>query len=161
MQMTAREIASSFNRVANKKDQVVILAELNACDKETICEVLRQNGVEESKIPDFGRKTIVVENQDKKGGAKTMARKAAEQAEKTETQATAPVEAPATSETDPRVLAPAKTNGDTAEHGTSGKKVVPKAVIEVVKAEMQRLCEVINEAEAKRAELAAFIIEAE
>ena len=33
--------------------------------------------------------------------------------------------------------------------------------LDKVKAEMQRLCEVILEAEAKRAELAAFIVEAE
>lgn len=156
MQMTAREIVSSFNRAENKKDKVVILAELNACDKETICEVLRQNGVEESIIPDFSKKTIVVENQDKKGG-KGMARKATDQTAKaTET----PAVAPATAE-NPDVLAPEKTEGSTEGAGTSGKKEVPKAVIEVVKAEMQRLCEVILEAEQKRAELAAFIVEAE
>lgn len=150
MQMTAREIVSSFNRAENKKDKVVILAELNACDKETICEVLRRNGVEESLIPDFSKKTIVVENQDKKGG-KGMARKTTDQTAKA-------TETPATVEVTPEALAPEKTDSN---KDASEKKVVPKAVIEVVKAEMQRLCEVILEAEAKRAELAAFIVEAE
>ena len=64
----------------------------------------------------------------------------------------------ATAEATPEALVPEKTDSN---KDASEKKVVPKAVIEVVKAEMQRLCEVILEAEAKRAELAAFIVEAE
>ncbi len=45
MQMKASEIVSRFNKAEDKPRQVQILAELNACDKETILEVLRQNGI--------------------------------------------------------------------------------------------------------------------
>ena len=79
-------------------------------------------------------------------------------ARKTTDQTVKATETPATVEATPEALAPEKTDSN---KDASEKKVVPKAVIEIVKAEMQRLCEVILEAEAKRAELAAFIVEAE
>lgn len=142
MQMTDREVVASFNRADNKRGQVVILAELNACDKNAICEILRRNGVEESLIPDFSRKTIVVENQDKKGGVREMARKAAEQAVKTPEE---PIK-------ENQQVLPEETVKN--YNGTA----IPKAVVDVIQAEMQRLCEVILEAETKRAELAAFIM---
>ena len=177
MQMTPREIISSFNRADNKRDKVVILAELNACDKNTICKILREGGVEESLIPDFSKKTITVTNQDKKGG-NNMARKASttakaevtktEEVEQTTAQETLEVpEEPKAHTGEPIVSTEmqklSKAMGIDYENKDAlpQKKVVPKAVIEVVKTEMQRLCEVILEAEAKRAELAAFIVEAE
>lgn len=135
MQMTPREIVSSFRRAGNKKEQVGILAELNDCDKETICEVLRKEGVDPGLIPDFTKKVIVVENQDKKGGTK-MARQAA----KTVTEAIQEV--------------PEEKKVETS---TNEKEMVPQAVIEVVNAEIARLNAAIREIEVKRAELEAFI----
>lgn len=135
MQMTPAEIVSSFRRATNKKEQVGILAELNACDKETICEVLRRQGVDPKLIPDFTKKVIVVENQDKKGGSK-MARLAAK------TVPEAVQEAPEAKQ---------------VETSTQEKEVVPQAVIEVVNAEIARLNVAIHEMEVKRAELEAFI----
>ena len=43
--MTEQEIVLKYNRADNKKGQVKILAELNACDKDEIINILVKNGV--------------------------------------------------------------------------------------------------------------------
>lgn len=50
MQMSDIEIVSKYNRVDSKKEQVKILAELNACNLETITEILRRNGADMSEL---------------------------------------------------------------------------------------------------------------
>ena len=46
MQMSDQEIIRSYDKAAKKREQVRILAELNACPKETIREILRAAGRE-------------------------------------------------------------------------------------------------------------------
>ena len=51
MQMTDGEILASYKQATKPHKQIGILAELNACSRETIIEVLRSNGVPESELP--------------------------------------------------------------------------------------------------------------
>lgn len=44
--MTAAEIASSYRQAARPRAQITVLAELNACTKERILEILAAEGVE-------------------------------------------------------------------------------------------------------------------
>jgi hypothetical protein len=48
MMMTNKEILSSYNHAADKKEQIKILSELNACDEERIKKILTANGVPET-----------------------------------------------------------------------------------------------------------------
>jgi hypothetical protein len=48
MMMTDREIVSSYNQAPNKREQVKILSELNACDEDSIKKILVENGVPET-----------------------------------------------------------------------------------------------------------------
>lgn len=50
MEMTDVEIATSYGEARNKKNQVKVLAELNACSKEKIIEILVQSGVPEEEF---------------------------------------------------------------------------------------------------------------
>lgn len=56
MELPEREICAEYRQAKNKTAEIGILAELNATDKKTICEVLTRNG---EKLPgNFGpRKT--------------------------------------------------------------------------------------------------------
>lgn len=51
MEMTESEIVKSFRKADNKRAQIKILSELNACSKEMIAEVLLRNGIKESELP--------------------------------------------------------------------------------------------------------------
>lgn len=55
MQMTEKEIVKNYIESKNKTAQVGILADLNLTDKETIKEILKQNGI--SYPPKRGVKT--------------------------------------------------------------------------------------------------------
>lgn len=46
MQMTNGDIARSYRQAANKRQQIEILAELNACDPKKIRHILLQEGVD-------------------------------------------------------------------------------------------------------------------
>ena len=46
MQMTEAEIVRSYKQADKKREQINILSELNLCDKKTIREILRKNGVD-------------------------------------------------------------------------------------------------------------------
>lgn len=50
MQMTDTEIIDRYNRSDEKKDMVMILADLNGCDKDTIKQILIKGGVPESEF---------------------------------------------------------------------------------------------------------------
>lgn len=73
MQMTDIEIVGRFRRAENKKGQVQILADLNACSKEEIVEVLKKYDIDVSGyIKKKGRKPktesteeVVVKEEDK------------------------------------------------------------------------------------------------
>ncbi|MBQ4556540.1 MAG: hypothetical protein IJA60_02705 [Clostridia bacterium] len=51
MQMDKGEILRSFNNAESKKKQVSILAELNAVPKDTIIDILIEQGVDEKELP--------------------------------------------------------------------------------------------------------------
>jgi len=51
MQMTNGEIVASYRQAKNKKEQVKILAELNACKNEEITEILVDGGVAANQLP--------------------------------------------------------------------------------------------------------------
>ena len=53
MQMTVSEIVKSYNHAENRQKQISILAELNACSKAQIREILEQNGCE---VPHYGNR---------------------------------------------------------------------------------------------------------
>lgn len=46
MQMTPGEIVKSYREAKEKKKQIQILAELNACSTEFIKQIMRENGVQ-------------------------------------------------------------------------------------------------------------------
>lgn len=50
MQMTDTEIIGRYNRSDDKKDMVMILADLNGCDEDTIKQILIKGGVPESEF---------------------------------------------------------------------------------------------------------------
>ena len=45
MEMTPQEIVGSYRRATNKSEQIKILSELNACSKEDITKILKDQGV--------------------------------------------------------------------------------------------------------------------
>ena len=51
MQMSNEEIVKEYKESKNKKGQIQILAELNACDKEKIINILISHGMLEKKKP--------------------------------------------------------------------------------------------------------------
>lgn len=51
MQMTNGEIVASYRQAKNKKEQVKILAELNACKIEEITKILVEGGVAPNQLP--------------------------------------------------------------------------------------------------------------
>ena len=51
MQMTDFEILQSFNNAAKPATQVKVLAELNACSEDRICDILKSAGVDHRKLP--------------------------------------------------------------------------------------------------------------
>lgn len=65
MQMTNDEIVRRYKQAAKKREQIKILAELNACPKENIRKILREAGCD---VPETGNRY-------------TAAKKAAEEAE--------------------------------------------------------------------------------
>lgn len=56
MQMTEIEIVGSFKRSENRKEQIEILAQLNACDKEEIEGILEKYNIDVSKYKKKKRK---------------------------------------------------------------------------------------------------------
>lgn len=54
MQMSEKEIVRSYMNAKDKRSQVGVLAELNACPKDTIREILERNGI---SAPKPGRKS--------------------------------------------------------------------------------------------------------
>ena len=50
MQMTDTEILGRYNRSDDKKDMIMILADLNGCDEDTIKQILIKSGVPESEF---------------------------------------------------------------------------------------------------------------
>lgn len=54
MQMSEKEIVRSYTNAKDKRSQVGVLAELNACPKDTIREILERNGI---SAPKPGRKS--------------------------------------------------------------------------------------------------------
>lgn len=58
MQMTDAEIRESYRTAKNKRHQVKILAELNACGVDVITAILNENGKKAQKMPEKEPKTI-------------------------------------------------------------------------------------------------------
>lgn len=56
MQMTEAEIVKSYQRAEKKREQIKILAELNACQKHVIRDILEKNGEE---VPKTGNRYTV------------------------------------------------------------------------------------------------------
>ena len=54
MQMSEKDIVRSYTNAKDKRSQVGVLAELNACPKDTIREILERNGI---SAPKPGRKS--------------------------------------------------------------------------------------------------------
>ena len=54
MQMSEKEIVRSYTNAKDKRSQVGVLAELNACPNDTIREILERNGI---SAPKPGRKS--------------------------------------------------------------------------------------------------------
>ena len=50
MQMTEEEIVRRYKQADNKRDSIRILAELNACQKQTIRDILEANGLGVPKV---------------------------------------------------------------------------------------------------------------
>lgn len=50
MEMTNNEIVAKFKRAESKKEQISILAQLNACDEEKIKQILLDEGIPEEQI---------------------------------------------------------------------------------------------------------------
>ena len=44
LEMSEEEIVKSYRNATKKREQIKVLSELNACDKKTIREILRQHG---------------------------------------------------------------------------------------------------------------------
>ena len=58
MEMTPQEIVGSYRRATNKSEQIKILSELNACSKEDITKILKDQGVT-VKTPGRKKKSAV------------------------------------------------------------------------------------------------------
>lgn len=56
MQMTEAEIVKSYQRAEKKREQIKILAELNACQKQVIRDILEKNGEE---VPKTGNRYTI------------------------------------------------------------------------------------------------------
>ena len=52
MQMTQGEIKREYDSAADKRKQIQILAELNICSKQSIRQILIQEGIPEKDIPE-------------------------------------------------------------------------------------------------------------
>lgn len=57
MQMKPGEIVRNYQEAKNKADQVQILAELNACEKEEIITILKEAGISPKELPRNRKKT--------------------------------------------------------------------------------------------------------
>ncbi len=57
MQMSNEEIVKMYRESKNKKAQVEILADLNACGKEKILSILKEGGVSPTEMPRNRKKT--------------------------------------------------------------------------------------------------------
>lgn len=73
--MTENEIVRDFRTAKKKREQIGILADLNACSREQIREILLRNGISEAELPSKpGRRraeeTEVFQQQIKKNHAK-------------------------------------------------------------------------------------------
>lgn len=58
MQMSEEEIVIDYKQAKNKKAQVEILADLNACSKEQIIEILKRNGISSKELPRERKKAV-------------------------------------------------------------------------------------------------------
>ncbi len=65
MQMTEAEIVKSYQRAEKKREQIKILAELNACQKQVIRDILEKNGEE---VPKTGNRYTAAKPEDLKEG---------------------------------------------------------------------------------------------
>ena len=72
MQMSDAEIVRSYREAKDKRSQVGVLAELNACNKDLIREILKHNGI---NAPKPGRKSTT-EPEPVKAALTEMAKKA-------------------------------------------------------------------------------------
>lgn len=72
MQMSDSEIVRSYKEAKDKRSQVGVLAELNACSKDYIREILQRNGI---NAPKPGRKSTT-EPEPVKAALTEMAKKA-------------------------------------------------------------------------------------
>lgn len=58
MEMTDLEIVSSYRQAKKKKEQITILSQLNACSKEKIIEILKNNGIQKQELPRNRKKKV-------------------------------------------------------------------------------------------------------
>lgn len=58
MEMTDLEILSSYRQAKKKKEQITILSQLNACSKEKIIEILKNNGIQKQELPRNRKKKV-------------------------------------------------------------------------------------------------------
>lgn len=56
--MTDLEIVSSYRQAKKKKEQITILSQLNACSKEKIIEILKNNGIQKQELPRNRKKKV-------------------------------------------------------------------------------------------------------
>lgn len=61
MQMSNEEIVKSYKEAKNKAKQLGILAELNACDKQKIKEILTGSGMDYRRLPRGEKKKATVQ----------------------------------------------------------------------------------------------------
>ena len=135
MYMTDIEIVGSFKRALKQKEQVVILAQLNACDKEDIIEVLKKNGIDTTKVEEQLKPRKRPSNC-KKEKTKVEAKKINEVVEPIKKQV---AEKPA------------------MQKKAEDKPVVPKIIISIVQERIATLTELINETEKERDALCNYL----
>lgn len=136
MYMKDIEIVGSFKRAENPKEQVRILAQLNACDKEEIIEVLKRNGIDTSKVEEQLKPKKRPYRSKKKEATKVAAKKINE------------VEVPVVEEVvDEPVI----------EEQKAEKQIVPKVIIAIVQDRISMLTELIKETEKERDTLCDYL----
>ena len=134
MHMKDIEIVGRFKRAENQKEQVLILAELNACEKEEIIEVLKKNGIDTSKVEE--------QMKPKKRGRKKK------EETKVEEKKITVVEEPVVEEV---------ADEPVVEEKEEAKHIIPKIVKSIVEDRISMLTELIKETEKERDTLCEYL----
>lgn len=128
--MSPEDIRKTYLEAANKREQIKILSEINLCSRETIREILIEQGIPEDEIPKTRAPREKPEDKLKAAEEKKIEKKPDEAKEKTEKKQDAAVQG----------IRP------------------PRAVLDLISEEVERLMKEILEKEEKLAVLHAFLI---